>query len=434
MTSIRRQLLIGLLGGMLVCTLIAGAAMYLELREEANELFDYQLKQLAASLPSQFVSPPTQTAAEDAEDDIVIQAWDRSGKLLYASQPEPPLPHYAEPGFKTISVLGDRWRLYSEARHDRIIQIAQPASVRQELAAGLTARSLMPFLISIPVLALLIGVVVERSLQPLRRLAQAVRQRSPDALQPLATAGFPSEVQPMLDSLNDLLRRLDHALHRQRAFVADAAHELRSPLTALQLQLQLAERANTAEQRAAAFMKLHARLDRSTRLVQQLLTLARHEPQAIGQEMQEVDLFKLAQHVVADANAIAESKGIDLGVELIGLPPVIQGQSDSLRVMLNNLVDNALRYTPPGERVDVLALHIGGKPALQVNDSGPGIPEQDRLRVFDRFYRREGGSAPGSGLGLAIVKNVADQHGATIQLGDNARQRGLVVTVVFLKS
>jgi two-component system OmpR family sensor kinase len=431
MRTIRQQLLIGLLCGTLVCTGIAGVAMYLTLRDEANELFDYQLKQVAASLPEQLSSPSNQPETREPEEQVVIQAWDSNGKEIYTSHPASSLMRFPEAGFKTVTTRNDQWRIYSELNHDRFVQVAQPTSVRQQLAAGLVLRSLIPFLILIPMLAALIGVVVRRSLLPLHQVAQAVARRSPNALHPLPTDGLPPEVRPMLDSLNDLLGQLDHALSAQRAFVADAAHELRSPLTALKLQLQLAERAKTEEQRAAAFAKLDERLDRSTRLVQQLLTLARHEQQIDDQEIQEVDLYALAQRIVADHSTLAESKAIDLGVEAVGRTPSIRGQVDGLRVMMNNLVDNAVRYTPEGGRVDVVVLLVDGHPALRIIDTGPGIPVEDRLRVFDRFYRREGSHSSGSGVGLSIVKHIANQHGATIDLSENTASKGLVVTVIF---
>lgn len=432
MKTIRLQLLIWLLGGMLACTLVAGVAMYAKVREEANELFDYQLKQVAGLLPAQgALQAQPAGAAEDPEEDIVVQVWGRDGTMIYVSHPALALPRYPENGFKTVSAHDDRWRVYGEARHNRFVQIAQPTSVRQELAAELAMRSLLPFLALIPMLAVLIGVVVGRSLRPLQRVAQAVGRRSPNALQPLPTDGLPPEIRPMLDALNDLLGRLDHALSAQRAFVADAAHELRSPLTALKLQLQLAERAKTDEQRTAAFAKLHDRLDRSTHLVQQLLTLARHEPQMEAQDFRDVDFQKLAQQVVADQAPLAESQGIDLGVETSAMATAVKGDADGLRIMLGNLVNNAIRYTPSNGRVDVIVLMQEGHPTLRVRDTGPGIPSDERSRVFDRFYRREGTGVSGSGLGLAIVKNIADHHGAAIQLSDNVSGQGLDVTVSF---
>lgn len=431
MKTIRQQLLLSLLGGTMACTLIAGAALYWKVREEAGELFDAQLKQVAVSLPPS-LSPQAELADKsEPEADILIQAWDRGGRLLYSSYPALSLPHYPPTGFRTVEASGGRWRVYSEARRDRFVQVAQPIDARTELAAEVALRSLLPFIAVIPILAALIWVVVGRSLQPLQRVARAVGQRSPQALQPLATAGLPPEVTPMLDALNDLLQQLDHALSSQQAFVADAAHELRSPLTALKLQLQLAERARTEQQRTAAFAKLHDRLDRSSHLVHQLLTLARHDPESDRQALDQVDLQALARQVVADQYVLAESKEIDLGVNADGMPVFVRGQADSLRILLNNLVDNALRYTPRGGRVDVDVFIEAGCAGLRVSDTGPGIAAADRQRVFDRFYRSETSEAWGSGLGLSIVKRIADLHGARIQLDDSPAATGLQVSVLF---
>lgn len=431
MRTIRQQLLLSLLGGTMACTLVAGAALYWKVREEAGELFDAQLKQVAVSLPPALSPQAELLDKAEPEADILIQAWDRNGRLLYSSYPAAALPHYPPTGFRTVEVRGDHWRVYSETRRDRFVQVAQPFNARTELAAEVAFRSLLPFIAVIPVLAALIWIVVGRSLQPLQRVARAVGQRSPRALQPLATEGLPPEVTPMLDALNDLLRQLDHALASQQAFVADAAHELRSPLTALKLQLQLAERAKTEPQRTVAFEKLHDRLDRASHLVHQLLTLARHDHGREAQVFGQVDLQALVRQVVADQYVLAESKRIDLGVSSGEAPVFVSGQAGSLRILLSNLVDNALRYTPRGGRVDVSAMVEADGVRLQVSDTGPGIPAADRPRVFDRFYRSEGNETWGSGLGMSIVKRIADLHGATVLLGDNPAASGLLVTVLF---
>lgn len=435
MRPLRQQLLIWLLGGMLVSTLLAGVVLYMQVQEEANELFDYQLKQIAVSLPAQLAlsTPPLWAPDPEEDQDIVVQVWSRSGAALYASNPGHTLPRYQASGFHAVTVRHERWRVYGMARHDRFIQVAQPTSVRQELAAGLALRSLLPFLVLIPALALLIWVAVGRSLAPLQRVADALRRRSPDAMQALPNENLPPEIRPLVDALNNLLERLDQALATQRAFVADAAHELRTPLTALKLQLQLTERADTTAQRSVAFTKLHERLDRATHLVQQLLTLARHEPRLQARKFAAVNLYKLAQQVVAEQNPLAESRHIDLGVAADAGDVVVQGHADSLRILLGNLVDNAIRYTPPGGRVDVNVQSVNGQPILSVQDSGTGIPVAERERVFDRFYRREGSGVTGSGLGLAIVRNIAEHHAATVRLADNPAGAGLLVSVAFRK-
>jgi two-component system OmpR family sensor kinase len=431
MKSITGQLLALLLSCVLACTLIAAAVTYFNVREEADELFDLQLRQLAVALPMEFSRQRADPEEDEPDDDFVIQAWDGHGQLLYASAPGQVLPQYAEPGLKTASAFGERWRVYGEARHGRFVQVAQDTSVRADLAADLAWNALLPFLFVLPVMAGFIGLIVFHGLRPLRRLAHAVAQRSADALHPLPAQPGASELQPIIASINSLLGKLERALAMQRAFVADAAHELRTPLTALKLQLQLTERAQSDAQRAEAFVKVHQRLDRSTRLVQQLLTLAREEPAASAEDREGVDLGELARQVVAELSALAEAKNIDLGCDAGTGATTVRGHRPSLHTLLGNLVDNAIRYTPEGGRIDVMTADVRGRPAWQVVDDGPGIPLEDRERVFDRFFRREGSGVGGSGLGLAIVRSIAERHGAKVELDANPAGAGLTARVIF---
>lgn len=434
MRTIRSQLLLGLLGGTLACTLAAGGAIYVKVLEESNELFDYQLRQVAATLPLGQAAAPTRRQHGDPEEDVVIEVWDRSGRLKYISTESQTLPAARRPGYSKLAAGGDTWRVYLLERDGDRVQVAQAVSAREELAARLALRSLLPFLAMLPVLGLLIYAVVGRSLRPLGRLARALGRRSPRDLQPLGAADQPPELKPVVVALDDLLQRLDGALRSQRAFVADAAHELRSPLTALQLQLQLAERAQDDAQRRAAFAKLHARLDRATHLVRQLLTAARQEGAGEAQsDPAPVDLLELARACVGERYDQASANRIDLGVAEPEAPaPVyVQGSADGLRILVGNLLDNALRYTPPGGRIDVTVARARGQVLLQVLDDGPGIPPADRERVFDRFYRAAGQAEWGSGLGLSIVRSIAEAHGATVKLDDAPSGPGLLVTVAF---
>lgn len=427
MRTIRRQLLIGLLGGVLFCTLLAGLVTYYKVLDEANHLFDEQLRQLAATVPTH--GKPSR--AQGDEEDVMVQVWNRAGKLVYASAPSQKIPAAPDLGYGMVNTDDGQWRVYVALRDGERVQVAQAVLAREEVAAGLAFRSLLPFLLMTPALAMLIYVVVGNSLRPLLNLAEAVGKRSPSALEPLAPDGQPPELLPVVTALNELLRKLDQALSSQRAFVADAAHELRSPLTALKLQLQLAERAATFEQRGVAFAKLHERLDRATHLVQQLLTSARQESAAANRPLSRVALLGLAQQCVADRFVHALDRGIDLGVAPGGEDIAVDGYPEDLRIMLGNLLDNALRYTPSGGRVDVTVGRDDGQPGLQVADTGPGIPMHERERVFDRFYRAEGNAAWGSGLGLSIVASIAAAHGARVTLADREQGRGLLVKIRF---
>jgi two-component system OmpR family sensor kinase len=437
MRTIRSQLLLGLLGGTLACTIVAGGAIYFKVLEESNELFDYQLRQVATTLPTTQAGSPARRQHGDPEEEVVIQVWDRNGHLVYISTATHVLPAAARSGYATLTSNDDTWRVYLAERDGDRVQVAQSVSAREELAARLALRSLLPFLIMLPILGALIYAVVGRSLEPLARLAQALGRRSPSDLQPLAERDQPPELRPVVAAMDDLLLRLDNALHSQRAFVAHAAHELRSPLTALQLQLQLAERATDDVQRAAAFTKLHQRLDRAIHLIQQLLTAARQEGGTGEAAPAPVNLLELARACIGERYDQASARCIDLGIveaeaDLDG--PCMSGNADSLRILIGNLLDNALRYTPSGGRIDVTITHTDREVRLQVADDGIGIAPAERERVFDRFYRGAGHAEWGSGLGLSIVRSVANAHQATVTLGDGLTGRGLLVTVRFKRA
>lgn len=432
MTSIRRRLLAGLLAVVFCAGLIAAFGVYLQARREANELFDYQLRQMALSLRDQTFDPFAAAAPPDiGEDfDFVIQVWGRDGVRLYYSQPHPDLPNRARLGYETVATPDGQWRVFSLQQRGLTFQVAQPMSVRNELAATAAFRTLTPFLLLLPALGLLVWFTVGRGMRPLEAMARAVKARTPTALQPLPDGGVPFEIQPLVAALNDLLRRLDRTLGAQRQFVADAAHELRTPLTALRLQIQLAERAATAEERAAAFATVKEGLTRSAHLIDQLLTLARQEPDVTEPPAGDVDLNDLARQVIAEHTQLAASKAIDLGMgrsETVA----VSGDRNGLHIMLRNLVDNAVRYTPAGGKIDVSAFAGPDGPVLEVTDSGPGIAPEDRARVFDRFYRGAGQEVPGSGLGLAIVKNIAERHHARVTLAEGPGAKGLSASVVF---
>lgn len=430
MNSLQQKLLVWLLGGVLLSTSVAGLGVYWLAHDEANDLFDYQIRQIAISLPETAMPPEKLRYDDDVGENVDVQVWDSKGGLLFASSQRRILPRFPGAGFSTVRYRHKAWRVYATWRQQHAIQVAQPMEERQELAAGLASRSLWPFGVLIPLLAGLIWLVVGRSLRPLQNVTQALEQRDAQAMQPLSLARLPREIQPLVDAINRLLDRLDQALQTQRAFIADAAHELRSPLTALKLQLQLTERAATESQRAASWMKLNQRLDRTIHLVKQLLTLARSESQGYAQRFEVVDLSELVRQTVGDFAALAQTQQLDLRLQS-GSPAQVRGQSDALRILVANLVENAIRYTPAHGRVDVGLTVQRGRASLNVTDTGPGIPAVERERVFDRFYRRAGSGVSGSGLGLAIVRNIAGMHRAEVLLTDNTVVTGLSVTVVF---
>ncbi|AQG97816.1 two-component sensor histidine kinase [Burkholderia sp. KK1] len=433
MRSIRRQLLIWLLALVIVGVGFAGWLIYRQALAEANELFDYQLQQIAAALPSEPFSSVLSSRSE-SDEGVVIQIWNRNGVLMYYSHPRVPLAPHAELGFSTEMTPRGEWRVYSAIVGDNVVQLAQPLSIRNRVAAGVAWRTLWPLVLLLPLLGVAIWVIVGRGLAPLQRVTRALDTRHPEALDPLSDQRLPQEVRPVVRALNALLSRLSAALDTQKAFVADAAHELRTPLAAVQIQAQLVGRAQDDDTRREALADLNEGIARATRLAEQLLALARSEPDGKAVETR-VDLDELLEGCVRGYVLVAQERGVDLGIEASESASV-KGDPDSLRVMFNNLIDNATKYTPKGGKVDVCVKLEGGHPLVEIADTGPGIPGEERERVFDRFYRvGEGVNRPrtdvaGSGLGLAIVRRIAVQHGATVSLGES-EAGGLKVAVRF---
>jgi two-component system OmpR family sensor kinase len=430
-SSLRARLLGSLLAGVVLVGAAGGWIVYRNALAEADEFFDYHLRETALILRDEPVEylfaprlPPT-----DASYDFVVQVWSLDGVRVYLSHPHAVLPEITTLGFSTVPTSEGRWRVFGVQAMTRVIQVAQLMSVRRQRAAELALQTLKPFALLLPVLALLIWFAVGHALEPLRRLTAQVKARRVDALDALPAAGLPDEVQPLVLALNDLLGRLRAALGRERAFMADAAHELRTPLTALYLQLGMLARASGEAEREAAMSTLSAGVQRAIHLVEQMLALARQEPRADSQRLP-VRLDELAREIVTELVPQADAGHIDLGVAA-AQPATIAGDPDALRTLLRNLVDNAVRYTATGGRVDVTVESTAGEARLTVSDDGPGIPPEERQRVFDRFYRRAGTAPSGSGLGLAIVKAIADAHGAAVSLDAGPSGKGLAVSVSF---
>ena len=438
MNSIRVRLLLALLAALAISAAVMGAVTYRNVLAETEALFDYQLRQMALSLRDQGEIANAQVdALNDEQLDFVVQIWTVDGRSIYASRAHSALPARALLGLADVTVDGQTWRTFSVAARERVIQVAQPRQIRQRLAADAALRSVLPLLLLAPLMALAIWWLAALTLAPLRRVAAQVRERDEQSLNALPTTGLPDEVAPLVSALNALLQRLGQSLDTQRAFVSEAAHELRSPLTALKLQLQLLSRATDDAGRAHAVATLGTGIDRAARLVEQLLALARSEPGAPAATLQPLDLSEVVRQAVADTVPFAQSRGTEF--ELFADAPVtINGDRAALAMLARNLADNAVRYSPPGSRVE-LRVNVAhgvadGVATLQVDDAGPGIPPAERERVFDRFYRRsshnELNDEPGTGLGLAIVRSVAVRHGAEVALGESPLG-GLRVTVRF---
>lgn len=433
MKSIRSTLLVWLLLGVSIVFVVAAELVYLQARDEANVLCDYQMKQLVASLPTQSAASiaTTSTHASATPEEMVVQILDGNGTRIYQSHDQINLPQYTEPGFFNVDTADNTWRVYNAKRGDTIVQVAQALKVRQQIAAQMAMKTVVPLFWLFPFLVALIWITVVQGLASVKRAAADVRSRDADLLSPIYDDELPREMRPLTLAFNDLLARLRQATAAQGAFIGDAAHELKTPLTALKLQMQIAERAGNDEERTAAFADLKKGLERANHLVHQLLTLARQDPGAYHQVREKLDISELARNVIADFAPMADARQIDFGIKAQTKAEVM-GSADALRVMLNNLLDNAIRYTPNGGRIDVSIAIDEGRVSITVEDSGPGIPEQELTRVLDRFYRAPGAPSSGSGLGLSIVKQIAKAHKANLTLFN--APHGLHACVTFRAS
>ena len=434
MNSIRKRLLRWLLVGQLLAVVLTSAISFFYVRNEIEDLFDDRLRQFAYSVPVTdqllLASPPLLSSMEDDAGDFVIQIWHEDGRLLLHLNRQDGNPDRAAEGYSTHLSKGMLWRSFVLHRGHYLVQASQPMTDRLETSLGIALGATAPILLLIVFLGGLVWVGVGRGLQPLKGLAQTLDKRSPYSLEPLVSDTLPVEIRPLSQALNGLLERLGHALEGQRKFIADAAHELRTPLTAVQLQVQLLERCHDEVERSQTLEQLHAGIFRASHLVQQLLTLARMEPDDWQRPFSEVDLSRLVKSVIMDHTPVALDRQIDLGLSRDRVLKIF-GDGESLRVMLNNLIDNAIRYTPECGQIDIALDQTGNVARIEIQDSGPGIPVQMRQQVFSRFYRQPGSRGFGSGLGLAIVQEIITRHQGDIQLADADNATGLKVSITL---
>ena len=432
MRSLRVRLLLLLGAEIIVAAVIQFATSYSAARHEANKLFDYHMEQMASALQdSDFQEWDWYRHGVGNDDayDFAIQVWDENGQKRYQSSVAHFPPKQDGPGFSTVALADGDWRVYALTAHGRTIQVAQNMEVRRDRATSFALKTLSPTIPTSILLLLATWGVVSTALSPLKRIGQDLTNRDAGSLAPVSERGVPKEVSGLTSELNSLLKRLSHALESQQRFVADAAHELRSPLTALRLQVQTLMRAKDEETRVQGAQRLLGGIDRASRLVEQLLNLARQDPPLQGGLVRRVDIPACLELAAGDAARFALLKNIEIQYEGVRDMEVV-GDAEGWQIMLRNLLDNAVRYTPENGTVRVTLEAEGATGVVTIEDSGPGIVEQDRQRVFDRFYRVPGSPPGGSGLGLAIVKAIADRHGASVTL-DKAALGGLSVRIRF---
>lgn len=441
-TSLRGRLLMWLLPAACVVGILASAGTYWAAVRELDFLLDDQIRSVSRQVEINQHGMPAfagrgthaaQARKLNDADDVVLQLW-RGGRLEFTTDPGIVLPPPGAPGFAKLDADGQSWHSYVRESGGTTIRVAQPRTARWDALAHIAIHLLWPVLSLLPLLAIGLWFGIGHGLRPLRIITSGLRQRHATRLDPLDTKALPDEVEPLASGINDLLARLDESFTLQRHFIADAAHELRTPIMGLSIQAQLLGRAASDAERVRIAAQIQAGATRLGHLAEQLLTLARLEPDSQTAALAPVDLAALARSVVGDRARLADARHVDLGA-VGGAVLVVPGNPDTLRVLVNNLVDNAIRYAGAGASVDVRTERgIDGVPVIEVCDTGPGIPATDRARVFERFYRGSGAQGvaeSGSGLGLSIVKRIAEQHHANVVLGDGPGGRGLSVAVRF---
>lgn len=433
--SLRARLLFFLLAAIVVGALAQGAIAYRSTLAQADDIFDSLLQRTALSLGTGdglLSTGPTQSrgAATPMADDLIIQIWTPDGLRVFNSRSRRPLPDQIVLGFSDARMEGTTYRVYALATPFQVIQVAQDMAVRKHMARELALRTIAPIAAAAPLLMLIVWCVVSWSLRPVKRARAQVAARQPEDLSPVNVQGLPDEIRPLILELNLLLERMRGAFAQQKQFVGDAAHELRSPLAALRLQLQALQRASDPEARQVAEQRLAAGIDRATRLVEQLLSMARHESAAEQTPAGPVDLADVLRQALSETLAQANAKSIAIDLEG-ALDARVQGHRDALVLLARNLLDNAIKHSPTGGRIRLHLETSPDKAAFIIDDEGPGIPRAERERVFDRFYRAEGNTQHGSGLGLSIARAIADQHHAEIFLDDGPGGQGLRARVEF---
>ncbi|MDQ2994966.1 MAG: ATP-binding protein [Pseudomonadota bacterium] len=365
---------------------------------------------------------------------IQFQIWNKDGRLLLRSHSAPEVPLSKNiSGFSTNWVEGQLWHVFTniDVETGLRIDVGERSDFREELEGRVTQDSIFIMLITYPFLGILIWIIVGRGLDSIRQVANEVRRRTPNALEPVNIEAVPSEIKPLIDELNKLFIRLGDAFEREKRFAADAAHELRTPLAALKTQAQVAINIKDPEELRTALDKILSGVDRSSHVVGQLLTMSRMVPQATLQQFDDVDIVTEARTVIAELVPIAIEKEIDIELSAPEAPVTLHGNLAAISILIRNLVDNAIRYCPNQSEINISIHATANHVILRVADNGPGIPVELRERVFERFFRVLGTKAHGSGLGLGIVAQIVELHKAEIKLDEPEQGSGLVVTVIF---
>jgi signal transduction histidine kinase len=430
MTSLRHHLFAALWWSLAIVGAVAATATYLVSRSESNDLLDFQMEQVAALALAQPVSKslahvpvPALDPSRDVEDAYIVVIRDPGKQLVYASSPTIAVVTVDWQGYRTQRIGGNDYRIFASRSRNGSVAVGQQLDVRREVATSAALTALLPVVLLIPVLGVVVSYVIRRQLRPLDAAAKAITAGNLRNLQPISAPDLPAELQPLLDEINRLMGRLRAAAEDELRFITDAAHALRTPLTALQLQAEVLENSTTDAQRRVRIGELRAGIRRTVRLTNQLLLLARQQTQSQGSE----DFFYVDQALAECRDLYAPAAAArDIKLDLQSATGIcVAGTQREILQLAGNLLDNALRHTPDQGVVSIVASAERDGVSIEFVDQGPGVPPDYLDRVFDRFYRAPGDPTEGSGLGLSVVREMADQMGGRVRLLNRADRSGL---------
>jgi two-component system, OmpR family, sensor histidine kinase QseC len=437
--SLRARLLIALLSLIGVVWIVVIALTYVDAQRELDTVLDSHLIQSARLLVAQSAHELEELDFEEPESpgpydqNVAFQIW-RGGRNLVLKSADAPSTRLSptDSGLSETDIAGTHWRVYSQwDQHRRmLVQVAEDRAVRDKLAARIAFNTTVPMLLTVPLLVIAIGWAIQRALRPVLLLGREVERRRPLALEPMTASGIPREIVPLVDKLNALFAGVRQAFEQERRFTANAAHELRTPLSALRVQAEVARDAHNPATTRAALDQVIVACDRLTRLISQLLTLARADEQAT--EHSRCRLDSIAREVIADYAPQALAANQDISLEA-SEPIEMEGNVSLLAAMLRNLVDNALRHGGSPLHVTVSLAHSGDEILVTVNDDGRGVPPDALQTLSTRFFRPSGTLATGSGLGLALARRIAEWHGGTLVLSAGSGGRGLQARITLRK-
>jgi len=430
--SIRFFLIASIVATLTLFNFIAALQGYRSSMEQADILFDNQLMDIAHLVANLQIDTPV--ADLTLENNIIFQVWD-SGRLMMASANAPRQPLLAiASGFNYTNLNGYRWRTFTITEGGRRVIVAERTDLRFVLAENVVLESIVPILLGIPLAGLLIWTIVSIGFRPLKQLSTELKHKQAQDLSSIHYENTTQELAQVIESTNGFIRRLDDALEREKRFSADAAHELRTPISALKIQLH--NLGDDIGSKHESFQQLQNGVERMRHLIEQLLSLYRTTPEKFVENCQTLDLYQLAQEQIASSYADFEQKQQTL--ELEGETALIEGDQFALETLMSNLLSNANKYTPVNGTILITICSSDSTTVLSVEDNGPGIPEQDRRRIFDRFYRshraQEITNVPSCGLGLTIVAHIAELHQAQIFVENSRFATGTAIRISFGKS